>query len=65
MKTQLNSSAIQAVEYNPGTGHMKIWFPSNGPYSFHGVPERIYWGLLNSGSKGTYYNDYIRGRYQA
>lgn len=64
MKTYLNSSAIQAVEYDPGTGRMKIWFPANGPYSFYRVPERIYHGLVNALSKGTYYNSYIRGRFQ-
>jgi hypothetical protein len=65
MKIRLNSSAVTAVDYDPGTGRLKIWFPSNGPYSFHRVPERVYLGLLNAGSKGTYYTAYIRGRYQA
>jgi len=44
---------------------MKIWLRSNGPYSFYRVPGRVFLGLLNAGSKGSYYHNYLRGRYQA
>ena len=63
MKERLISSAVKAVDYNPETGHLKLWFPDNGPYSFYRVPERIYYGLINAYSKGSYYNNHIRGRY--
>lgn len=63
MKQRLNSSAIEAVDYDAGTGRMRLWFPANGPYSFYRVPEEIYLRLINSHSKGSYYNNHIRGRY--
>ena len=63
MKRRLISSAIEAVDYDPETGHMKLWFPQNGPYSFYRVPEQVYLGLINAYSKGSYYNNHIRGRY--
>ena len=59
----LNSSAISRVEYN--NGHMQIWFTqTGGPYSFCGVPESIYSGLISAASAGGYYNSFIRDRYQ-
>lgn len=62
---RLNSDAIKAVDYDPTRRHLRIWFPNNGPYTFYGVPEHIFRGLIASSSAGTYYNQYIRGRYNA
>ncbi len=62
----LNSSAIVAVDYSSDSRLLHIWFPSKDePYTFYGVPERIYLGLVNAASPGTYYNNYIRGNYSA
>jgi len=57
-----NSTAIRRAEYNNGS--MQIWFPNSGPYNFYHVPQSVYGGLLNASSKGTYYNNHIRDRYQ-
>ena len=57
-----NSTAIKRAEYNAGS--MQLWFPNGGPYNFCRVPQSVYTGLLNASSKGTYYNDRIRDRYQ-
>ena len=38
---------------------------SGGPYTFAGVPDYIYQGLMEAPSLGTYYNQYIQGRYRA
>jgi hypothetical protein len=65
MRTSLNSSAIESVDYDPDTGHLEIWFThSGGPYSFYRVPYERYYGLITSSSPGAYYNRYIRGRYR-
>ena len=61
---RVNSSAIIAVGYDPQTRRMKIKFSQGDTYDFCGVPEHIFQGLLRAGSKGTYYNDHIRDRYQ-
>ena len=57
-----NSTAIIRAEYNNGS--MQIWFPNSGPYNFCSVPESVFIGLDQATSKGTYYNDHIRDRYQ-
>lgn len=61
---QVQSSAIRAVGYDPSTLRMRIIFEQGDGYDFCGVPSQIYDGLMRAVSKGTYYNDYIRDRYQ-
>lgn len=61
----VTSTAITRVEYDPRTRVMQIWFTSGSrAYSFCGVPEHIYQGLITASSKGTYYDRHIRDRYQ-
>ncbi len=33
-------------------------------YNYENVPEEIYDGLLSSGSKGIFFNQYIKGNYK-
>ena len=33
-------------------------------YNFCGVPYSIYEGIISARSPGSYYDDYIRGRYR-
>ena len=33
-------------------------------YVYKNVPEEIYKALISSGSKGTYFNQHIKGNYQ-
>jgi hypothetical protein len=61
---RVSSSAITAVGYDPATRRMKIQFVEGHTYDFCRVPENIFNGLLRASSKGTYYNDHIRDRYQ-
>jgi KTSC domain len=58
------SSAILAVGYDRTIARMKIHFVQGHTYDFCRVPETVFTGLLNSPSKGRYYNDHIRDRYQ-
>jgi hypothetical protein len=57
------SSAIRAVGYDPTTQRMKIAFVEGHTYDFCRVPQHIFEGLLRAGSKGRYYDTYIRDRY--
>ena len=61
---RVRSSAIRAVGYDPTTLRMRITFEQGETYDFCRVPAHIFQGLLHAGSKGTYYNDHIRDRYQ-
>ena len=60
----LSSSAISQVSYNSDTKEMHITFAQGRTYIFCGVPRHIFEGLTTAASAGTYYNSYIRDRYQ-
>lgn len=59
----VRSTAIRAVGYDPTTQRMKIAFVAGHTYDFCRVPQSIFDGLLRAGSKGRYYDTYIRDRY--
>ncbi|MCB1947370.1 KTSC domain-containing protein [Nitrosomonas sp.] len=61
---RVNSSAMRAVGYDPTTRRMRITFDQGDSYDFCGVPLHIYEGLMHASSKGIYYNDHIRDRFQ-
>ncbi|WP_296280509.1 KTSC domain-containing protein [Pseudoxanthomonas sp.] len=61
---RVSSSAISAIGYDERMMRMRIRFIQGDTYDFCGVPAHIFQGLLNARSKGTYYNDHIRDRYQ-
>lgn len=60
----VSSSAIGTVGYDPATMRMQIRFQQGRTYTFCRVPQHVFDGLLGAGSKGRYYDDYIRDRYQ-
>lgn len=61
---RVSSSAISALGYDQATMRMKIRFVQGHTYDFCRVPESVFNGLLRARSKGGYYNDHIRDRYQ-
>ena len=60
---QVSSSVIKYVDYNSLTKILTIRFVSGNTYKYRNVPESIYVGLLNSSSKGSYFNRYIKDCY--
>jgi hypothetical protein len=61
---RVRSSAISAVGYDQSTSRMRITFEQGHSYDFCRVPIHVYEGLMRASSKGAYYNDHIRDRYQ-
>lgn len=59
----VSSSAISAVGYDHETQRMQIKFVQGRTYTFCGVPQHIFDGLLSAASKGAYYDRHIRDRY--
>lgn len=58
------SSSLLSVGYDKDANTLEIEFRSDGIYQYFNVPEDVYSGLLNAPSKGTYFHERIRGRYQ-
>lgn len=59
----VTSSAIVAINYNSDTLILRITFKDNSIYDYYEVPEIIAQQFLNAPSKGKYYAQYIKGRF--
>jgi hypothetical protein len=57
------STVIASFTYNPETSILKIVFVSGLIYEYINVPEEIYIQLRASTVKGTYFNRYVKTRY--
>ena len=51
------------LRYNSDSNNYLMLQMNENLYLYKNVPSRLWNGLLNSSSKGKYYNNYIRGRY--
>lgn len=59
----VRSTAISAVGYDKTTQKMCITFKQGHTYDYCRVPESIYTALMSASSKGRYYDNYIKDKY--
>ncbi|HLU08558.1 MAG TPA: KTSC domain-containing protein [Oceanobacillus sp.] len=59
-KQEVESSVIHAVGH---TRVLEIEFESGRVYQYFDVPQDIYDNMLQSDSKGRYFNQHIRGKF--
>ena len=57
------SSSISAIGYDNMSQTLYIRFIKGKTYSYYNVPTNVYEGLNNAKSKGRYYANFIKGRY--
>lgn len=60
----VNSSDINAVDYDNQTRTLTILFHSGGKYEFYNVPLNVYDSLLSAQSKGRYFDKFIKHYYR-
>lgn len=58
------SSVVAAIHYNPDTKTLRVVYVSGSVYDYKHVPEKIHLAMKNSGSKGLYLNNHIKGNYE-
>lgn len=58
------SSVIKYFSYDTATETLKIIFVTDMIYQYKKVPEKIYKMLKASGSKGRYFNRYIKDKFK-
>ncbi len=56
----VQSRNLASVGYDPDTLTLEIEFHNSGVYQYFGVPQEIYEGLMNAGSKGSYFHQSIK-----
>ncbi len=60
-RQSVSSSNLRSVGHDGST--LEVEFRNGSVYQYSGVPKSVSRALLSAGSKGGYFNDYIRDRY--
>jgi lysyl-tRNA synthetase class 2 len=58
------SSAIRDIRYNAEREQMQVTFVSGRVYVYLNVPESVHIAFTTSGSKGTFFNRFVRDRFR-
>ena len=59
-RVSVTSSALSSVGYELNTLTLEIELSNGRVYQYFGVAETVFQELVNSSSKGQYYNQHIR-----
>ena len=62
--TPVESSTLETVGYDEGCELLQLEFHSRAVYCYFAVPAAVHAALLTATSKGSYFNQMIRGRYR-
>lgn len=57
----LQSSNLAACGYDAETKTLTVQFANGSEYTYSGVPEETYEGLLSASSPGQYFHRHIKG----
>lgn len=63
-RTPVESSNISSIGYDEGSSTLEIEFNNGTVYQYFDVPESVYKGIMEAGSKGQYFAQHIKGYYR-
>jgi len=61
--TAVESSTLATIAYDGNRELLQLEFSSRAVYQYWGVPAAVHKGLLRAPSKGSYFNQSIRGKF--
>jgi hypothetical protein len=61
--TAVESTTLETVAYDEARELLRLEFRSQATYQYLGVPARVHRALLSAPSKGSFFNQAIRGRF--
>jgi hypothetical protein len=61
--TAVESTTLATVAYDKARGLLQLEFRSRAIYQYFGVAAAVHEALLGAPSKGSYFNQFIRGRF--
>jgi len=64
IRETVTSSDLRSVGYDDSESLLEIEFHNGGVYHYFGVPQSVYEALMAAGSKGRYFNAYVRKVYR-
>ncbi|RYZ92653.1 MAG: KTSC domain-containing protein [Proteobacteria bacterium] len=56
----VKSSNLESVGYDANSNTLEIEFKDGDVYQYFDVPERIYTGLMNAASHGSYFDRFVK-----
>ena len=59
----VDSTAIQAIDYDEGRAKLFVRFTSGERYVYVGVPDEVHRSFVDADSKGRFFQAEIRDRY--
>jgi hypothetical protein len=59
----LASTALNRATYDTDTQELTVEFAGGDEYTFSGVPQSVYDGLITARSAGRFYHAVIKGAY--
>jgi KTSC domain len=57
------STAIEHISYDEAGCELHVKFVGGGTYTYYGVAKSVYEGFRASSSRGTFFNNFIKSRY--
>jgi len=63
LATAVESTTLAAVGYDTAGRVLWLKFRSHAVYCYFDVPAAVHYALLVADSKGSYFNQHIRGRF--
>ena len=57
------STAIEHISYDGTASELHVKFVGGRTYTYYGVPRAVYEGFRASSSKGTFFNNFVKNRY--
>ena len=62
-KQPVSSSLVKSIGYDRQTETLEIEFGSGRVYQYYGVPDNLHNEIMQTPSKGQFFNTYIRDQY--
>ncbi len=59
-RIHVQSSHLSSVGYDVANSILEVEFLDGSVYQYFNVPEHLFQGLINAGSKGSYFNENIK-----
>jgi hypothetical protein len=60
----VSSTSIESIGYDGTTAILQIEFVEGRLYEYFMVPQSVYAGLMRAESKGRFYGEFVRAKYQ-
>jgi hypothetical protein len=61
---EVDSSAVDRVDYTATSGTLDIWYKGGGHYCYFDVPPELYHALLAAPSIGIFVNEVIKPHFR-